>query len=688
MSKLTSKKFSSVKIFQLTSLSLALSLVGCNGPVDSIDPKSNLSGKAVTDTEDGESGNGTSESAKKNAKLKISDIKLTDALTGDITKSVTTEGAKAIVTVTDKAGKPVENAIVTFVGGGVTLSSKNGAVLTNSKGEASIFLSPASGDDTSAYSMTATANYKGATVTSDAVNYSLQALNVILDEFTIAEENLELGASTLVSLVTKNESTREYKNNINVVFTTSCGTFEFPEVTSSSQGNVKNTYRSIDKNGKLCSKDQTITVTSSGGVSKTKKINIKEIQGNSIVYNDVGEKYFNTKNSGASGYGEIEFTVLANGKFASNQEVELELTEKSPDDFSFISLGNREKRILKSDASGKVRVPLYPGNIPGPVEVKASLVTNKEIFAFSRNVSVGKGRPLQRALTLAVGKSVTAAGQVKDIPVTAFVRDRQGGPAPKGTVVNFVSEGGAITPQCSTDDRGRCTVTFTTQRPHPRDGRATILAYTEGEKLYKDIDGSNTFTEGDKFEYNIGSFFRDDNENGKYDKDKGEFIYRRPLKGEKVSCGTKPRTRKQKFDEPNIPDTCDDALDTVVRTQILMGMASSEANYVIVDDKKARKYEHFKFKIYGNSVGTLPLPSGTSFTFKVDDGTPKNDLACTGSLSRGYETLPKVMDLFRVDHYATYEISLSQCTAGDRVAVEYVIPNEPKALRVFEIPKY
>ncbi len=666
MSKLTSKKFSSMKIFQLTSLSLALALVGCNGPVDSIDPEPDLGVTENSGTGNTNNGSGTN----KNAQLKISNIKLTDALTDKITSSVTTDGAKATVIVTDKAGKPVENAIVTFSGEGVTFNSANGAVLTNMKGEASVFLSPMSSNDTSAYSMTAKADYKGLTATANPVNYSLQALNVMLDELMVAEDNLESGASTLVSLVTKNESTKKYKNNIKVGFSTTCGSFSVTDVTSSSQGNVKNTYTAIDENGELCEGEQSITVTTSGGVSKVAKVSIKKVEASSIIYTSLDPVILGLKGSGDSGSKKIEFTVFANGRPASNQEVELELTKKSPIDFSFVSLGNRAKRILKSDASGKVSVLLYPGNIPGPVEVTASLVKDKTIFASSRNVSVAKGRPLQKALTIAVDRSVALKSKVEDIGISAFVRDRQGNPVPEGTVVNFVAEGGVITPQCSTDNMGRCSVTFTTQRPHPRDGRVTILAYTEGEKLYIDKDGNNAFTKGEQFKNNIGDFFRDDNESGKYEE--GEFIYHRPIMGNKIACGI------SSFDEPNIPDSCDDTLDTTVRKQIVMGLSNDIAVFKILNKKANTGY--LNFRVYGNDSETLTLPSGSSVRVSALDRSDNNQ-TCNTEIESGYKQLPTVIQLSNINDYVEYDVELLRCVAGDKILLEVTIPGLTKQVK-------
>ncbi len=696
MSKLTSKKFSSMRIFQLTSLSLALTLAGCGGPVDAIDPEPEL---GVTEKSDasgnggnskGKAGKGASDKEKQNAELKISDIKLTDAVSGEVTSSVTTDGAKATVIVTDKAGKPVENAMVTFSAtGGVTFNSKNGAVLTNVKGEANIFLSPDDANDTSSYELSAEAKYKGSTATADEVYYSLQAVNIVLDELEVAENNLESGASTLVTLVTKNESTKKYKNNIKVGFSATCGSFTVADVTSSSQGNVKNTYKSINSNGELCQGEQAITVTSAGGVSKTTKVNIKKVEPNSIAYTS-DEVKLGAKNSGASSSGKIEFTVFANGRPAANQEVKLELIN-SPPDFRFVSPDNKEKEsTLKSDASGKVSVLLYPGNIPGPVEVKASLVNNPKVYALSRKVAVAVGLPIQDGITLEFGKNVLLDNKVDSTSLTAYLTDRQGNKLPRGTTVSFVSEGGTVTPNCSTDDEGKCKVTVRSQNPRPFNGRVSLLAYVEGEKTYVDMDGNNTFTQGDKFKSNIGEFFRDDNESLKYEEDNNEFVYRRPMQGSKKDCG------KSTLIQPNIPGTCDDQLNTVLRQQAIIGFAHDKP--ILRRVKIGGGF--LTFEMYGHEDETVSMPSGTSIKFGAEDNTPGNNGVCTPKLRDGYGIVPpdvklkrvytnlknqEVVNTFRGSKVVRYAVELTKCSPPDVVTVRVTAPNKTITSMAFPV---
>ena len=71
--------------------------------------------------------------------VNISNIELKD--TNDtVTQTVSVAGATAKVKVTDKSGKAISGALVTFnATGGVEFSTSNGAVLTNAEGEAGYF---------------------------------------------------------------------------------------------------------------------------------------------------------------------------------------------------------------------------------------------------------------------------------------------------------------------------------------------------------------------------------------------------------------------------------------------------------------------------------------------------------------------------------------------------------------------
>jgi hypothetical protein len=117
--------------------------------------------------------------------------------------------------------------------------------------------------------------------------------------------------------------------------------------------------------------------------------------------------------------------------------------------------------------------------------------------------------------------------------INILLADQFSNPPPAGTVVNFRAESGQITPTCSTDANGACSVTWTTQTannnpPLPYDGttsagtvcynnptninstrnnsdqgcinkagRVTIMAWVVGSEGFIDINNNGIFDDGD-----------------------------------------------------------------------------------------------------------------------------------------------------------------------------------------------
>lgn len=539
--------------FKLGALAVALVLASCGGGSGSLG-FAPISGSTTTTTTD-TTGTTTTTSA-----LNISAVQLID-LNGQPTRALTGAGATAQVKVTDALGQPVSNALVTFASEGVSFGSTNATVLTNTNGEATIAVKPTNNTETGAYQLIATANYNGKTATSAGYSFALQATNITLANLTASSMNLESGGTTNLTLKAQDATTKANINDVPVSFTASCGKFTSENVTSSNQGDVTTTYQAIDSTGKLCEGSQTLTATTASNlaIKQTLTVNIAAVAANSLIYSSTGNVSLASRGSGSSTSGQIEFTVYSNNTPAANQEVSVDLL-RGPSDLSFISQGNRQARTVKSDATGKVTVNLYPGYLPGPVEIKATIVSNPNIYALSKNVAVATGRAYQNGFSLTASKNSlngTLDGDTANI--TVRLTDRVGNPVPDGTVVSFVSEGGSITPNCATA-QGTCQVTLTVQNPKPTDNRVTVLAYLEGDKAYLDKDGDNNFTQGiDELSSNIGNFFRDDNENNQYDE--GEFVYKRSNSG--LSCA------ESTLDQPNVADTCDEGLDGILRKQLI-----------------------------------------------------------------------------------------------------------------------
>lgn len=604
------------KLFQLTFLTCALALAGCGGGdgTDVIAPTPDL-GPEKPGSSSGEDGTGMPVSA-----INVTDIVLTDP-NGNLTRTITSAGVSATVKVTDKSGNPVSNALVSFQADGVSFGTSNSSVLTNEKGEASISIKPLDSTDTGSYQLSATVNYNELTKTTPSYYFSLQSIQVSLTEFALSSSNLDSGSNTNITLRTKDAINDVYQNDVTVNFTTSCGSFDSSSVISSNQGDVSTTYKAIDGNGNLCEGTQTITATPANNPAnkQTKTVSIAGVEASSIFYTTTEKVELGASNSGSSSSGQVEFTVYANGRPAANQQVEISKIQ-APTDFSFVTLNNQASRTVTSDSQGKVVVNLYPGALPGPVEIKATLKSNTSIFALSKDVSVATGRATQNGVSISLSKNVLANSVDGDTAtITARLVDRVGNPVPDGTVISFVSEGGRVTPSCTTN-KGICSVEFSTQNPRPVDNRVTVIAYVEGDKDYIDKDGDNQFSAGDIFTHNIGDFFRDDNENNKYDSEAGEFVYRRGATG--AVCA--PSSNSQ----PNIADTCSNKLSAILRQQFILGLASDipvpsglPGSVAANPTNDLNTPKPVNFKVYGNSARTVSMPSGTTISVTAEDKT-------------------------------------------------------------------
>lgn len=667
-----------IKSFQLSALTTALALAGCGGGGgnDTLPPPVKGGGTGSTST----------------SAIKISAISLEGVNSASFIPST---GATAKVKVTDAAGKGISGAIVAFsASGGVSFSTTNSSVLTDTEGNASIFVKPIDINDNGTYTLTATSTYNSITATSKPYAFSLQKTNLKITQLKTevpTNTTLEIGGSTNVSLIVTDEN-GVLQPNTTVNFTNNCGTFTEDSVMTNSEGVATTTYSAIKADGSLCT-DASVIITASTttGVSANTSINLTPIVSNSIAYTTTGEVNLGASNSGSSTSGQIEFTVYSNGKPAANQDVIITKTY-APLDFSFVKLGNQSAQTVKSDSNGKVNVTLYPGALPGPVELKATLATNSTITALSKDVAVATGRATQNGMSVSLTKNTLAVGVDGDTTkVTVRLVDRVGNAVPNGTVVSFVSEGGKITPNCSTVD-GVCSATFTTQNPRS-DGRLSVVAYVEGDKSYIDSNGNNKFDIGEPLSHNIGSFYRDDNENGAHDL--GEYVYIRPIKGSALACGT------SSFGQPNlvtqilsvnplstVTHQCDNQLEAVLRYQFVLGLADNVPTYV--EDVRVLQAGSsiYSFRMYGNGEKTVSMPAGTSISVTAKDNTSgTNSATCTAEFTNGNLTVPSIVNLSNgtvANSDVSYTLNYKDCEAGDEIRITTVTP-APSANTVTKI---
>ncbi|MCA4779700.1 hypothetical protein IF090_08660 [Acinetobacter towneri] len=630
--------------FKFSAVALAVLLAGCGGGgyYDNKATDSNP-GNNTTNPSTGETVQNVNASA----------ITLTD-VNGVQTPVINIDGAKATVKVTDQSGQGISGAVVTFTTtGDVILGSSNGAVLTDAAGDASISLVPSNPSLTGVYKVSASVEYGDKTITTKDLAFTLQPLNVVLANMVPSTDQLEVGGSTNITLKTQTDS-GNFQNNVVVNFTATCGTFTPASVTSLNQGDITTTYKAISVTGELC-QGQPIIYAKSSNSQSTPQVTVKvaPIAADSLVYTTTSAVDLGIAGSGSAASGQVEFTLFANGRPAPNQEVLVQLTE-APPDLNFISLDNNKlEKLIKSDSNGKIIVNLYPGDIPGPVEIKAALASDPKVYALSKNVKVSTGRVTQNGVSLSVSKQSLRTDIDGDTStITARLTDRVGNDVPEGTVISFVAEGGKVDSSCATNKAGSCSVTLTTQNPRPVNNRVTVLAFVEGDKAYNDLDGSNSFTKGDTLTHNIGAFFRDDNEDNLHNL--GEFIYSKANAGLKCALSS--------FEQPNIPNTCDSGLSAVLRQQLVFAFAHDTPTFVWKsgfesNGKISKGTGTFSFNVYGNSLKTVPMPSSTTVGVSVKDNTtfePSVKLIAVPS-----DSTKKVLSVTGAEPYSTLNITLA-----------------------------
>ena len=646
------------KLFQLTALTISLTLAGCGGgggdTVDSVAPAPDL-GVEQPGTGGGEQATG---------EINIVEGALFNA-DGNVINSVSLEGAYYKIKVVDNTQNPIINAKVVFDidAEGINLSqTTSGAVLTDAEGIAQIFLKPNNAEVSGAYTISANVTYKQKTATTETT-FSVQATNVTLSEITVGSSSLASGGQTPISLKVTNEA-GDVLSGVLVNLNSSCG--QIPEqVTSDSEGMIKAVFKAINLDTTLCSGPVSMSART-GNKTKSTTVTVASAEATSIIYtsNDIS---LGIRGSGSSSTGQAEFTVYSGSTTLANEQVRVSL-EKSPLGLTFGPNRNQQSYVATTDASGQIIVPIFPGTTPGPVEIEVSLVDDPLINALSKNITVASSRVTQTGLSLSWEKNVLDWSYDGDsTQINARMVDRNGNKVPDGTVINFTAEGGKVTSSCATVD-GNCDVTFTTQNPRPGDGRVSILAVAEGEKDYIDMNENNAWDEGvDILVHNIGDTFRDDNESGDFQI--GEFTY--PLTtGASNACENnidkyinlkfpslsdlKKRQYESRyineFVSPNKVNSCNTDLDTVVRyqavtllsngndTRFTVGSLDQGGNFTVRTPQAIFSSDtSISFRVNSGGFYDLnPMPSGTTITGSAIDQTSANPTATIERVANGF----------------------------------------------------
>jgi hypothetical protein len=146
-----------------------------------------------------------------------------------------------------------------------------------------------------------------------------------------------------------------------------------------------------------------------------------------------------------------------------------------------------------TDSNGEVSTIVSSGTTPTPVRVIATTTVGTNTISTQSNaLTISTTLPDQPHFSMAADTpNPTGAWDIQgtNTTINVLLADQFSNPPPAGTVVNFRAESGQITPTCSTDANGSCSVTWTTQTannnpPLPYDGTANTDVSTPKNTCY------------------------------------------------------------------------------------------------------------------------------------------------------------------------------------------------------------
>ncbi len=408
-------------------------------------------------------------------------------------------------------GTPATGVPVTFSTTLGTLTPANGSVTTDATGTATVQLLAGAVSGSGLITASATVNGKQV-VKSGAFTVSLPPLT--LSPITLGLSKISYGGSTSVTVTVNDANGKPFTaQGVDVSFNSvqaAAGKATItPKVTTNlANGTATATYQANTNTG-----TDTITASISGS-SVQAPITVNALNAQSIAFVSATPTNIGLKGMGGLGYAvtsNVVFKVLdTSGQPKANQLVDFTLNTN----LGGLALQNSS---ASSDANGLVSTYVLAGDFATPVRVTATL-DGTAISTQSDQLVVSTGVPAQDGFSLSIvtlnPESYFYDG-VTDL-VTVRLSDHFHNPVPDGTAVSFTTNGGSITPSCITSG-GACTVTWTSQNPHPavpgiNPGRVTILAYAIGEEAFTDLNGNGVADPGEFTD--DPEAFRDDNENG------------------------------------------------------------------------------------------------------------------------------------------------------------------------------
>ena len=595
---------------------------------------------------------------------------------GAATNAISASGFTTLnVTLTSPSGAPLPNQLIVVSGDDAQVKFPEGASgLTNAAGVASIKVARASLSASGAGALTVTYSYKVGSIQSYPNGSAPPTKDVVISTYVgyqlatanIELVNLDVGSPTLDAYGTRQVSVQANFNGkpsttpVQVNFTATCGKISPVTASTNSAGIVTTSYSAVDSAGEAqstqgCSgKTVEISASTIGAAVATKSLNIKGAPATSISFvSATPERIFLANSGGKDTQSSVVFKLVnARGEALLGQDVVLTLKTLNGGipKASFGTVGNLAAITVPTDSNGRVSVPVFSGSVPTNVVVNAALKSNPGVQTDSAALTIASGRPAQARVSLSIEKFALEGFNVDgdESTVTMSLADRQGNPVPDGTAVNFVTEGGVmIPPICTTGSKApgdsQCTVKIRTQNPRPqsitpRIGRVSILAYAAGEENFDDRNFNNVYDAGESFT-DLGTAYRDDNENKMFDND-AEFSVPR--------TGATPQNGDGVWGAADVREQRIMIFSTSTAVITTTNVSTASVNFSVADGN-------------GNS-----MPTGSVITVTTIDNT-ENSLSC--SVAAGATAvIPNTLDPF------PWSASLSKCAPGDSVNIEVKTP--------------
>lgn len=463
-------------------------------------------------------------------------LQLIDGTGTPVTQLAAGQAASAQARLTLGAS-PLANEIVTISGGAlVSLSPTSGAVLTDADGVARVSVvavADASGADqlsasatVAGTSATATLNYAVAQQGGSGGTLRIDSLSV-----SAAATGLSAYGTAAIAATVVDGTGAPPTQPVTVTFSSSCPADKAtitPTATTLPNGTVQATFTDAG-----CAASAPVDVLISASIStdtKSQVLRINPPTSGSLRFDSADPADRSITLKGQGGVGRQEFATLTfrlvdvAGNGVANVDVCFDATTYigglNIDGFNDVTLpavqGSTElcgsdnvvRHVKRTTTDGSVRVQVNSGTTPTPVRVRARTiypsVGGSRLETISDSLSISTGLPLQRSFDLSLSSSNIEGRDISGVSstLTARLADQFGNPVPDGTVVNFISSGGAVCTSSSgscTTSNGECTCEFRSQEFRPSDGRVVVLAYTVGLEDYVDSNGNNVYDVGEPF---------------------------------------------------------------------------------------------------------------------------------------------------------------------------------------------